>query len=84
MSASGDFFDERYERVGIGPRTAAGAAHRLTADPFLGERLEDLGRFVAHDVFALGHRADQAPKDRQTTQCQVRTAVVDPDLRVEF
>ena len=56
----------------------------LLLTPFLGERLEDLGRFVAHDVFALGHRADQAPKDRQTTQRQVRTAVVDPDLRVEF
>src|SRR5262249_14949830 len=52
--------------------------------PLFGERFEHVGRFVADDVFAFGHRADQAAEHGQPAEGQVGRTIVDPDLRVHL
>ena len=73
-------FDRPLLRRGTaGP--AARFPRRHDQSPFLGQRLEDVGRFVADDSLALGHGADQVPKDRQPAEPQVGAAILDADLR---
>ncbi len=50
--------------------------------PFLGEGLEDLGRFVADDILAFGYGPDQAAEDGQAAEGEVGAAVIDTDLGV--
>jgi hypothetical protein len=50
--------------------------------PFLRERLENLGRFVADHSFAFGYWADQAAEDGQSAKFEIGATVVDANLRV--
>lgn len=64
---------------GMQPRAAA---HGSGVAPFLGERLENFGRFVANDILPFRNRADESAKYRQAAQPQIGAAIVNADLRM--
>jgi hypothetical protein len=54
------------------------------ARPLFRQGLEDIGRFIANDVFALGHWPDQAAKNWQAAESEIRRAVIDANLAVHL
>src|SRR5262245_59453312 len=70
-------FDLVFVRVGF---SAAAAGFR--GAPLFGECFKNVGGFVADDVFAFRHGADQAAEDGQAAKSEISAAVVDADLGV--
>ena len=58
------------------PRAAAG----FGCAPFLGQRFEHFGRFIADNILPFRHRSDQASKDRLSAQTEISAAIVDADV----
>ena len=77
--------DQRYSQLHLSRIDAfSSAARGLCMRPFLGQRFEDFGRFVANGCFAIGHGANQTAEDGHSAQLEVGAAVVDANLGVQF